>query len=177
MNKRVLVFGVSGVGKSTLCKAVVKKVSGFARLSIGELLSEELFFERGAGRDAVLRRQRKMPPLINRRASIQNFTLLLEGHPIVSSEVGPVRVPTEVVAQLQPAALLMLYAKPDVILARQIRRGDRINSFRYEKIQYRQSAIMGQTMAYAKQLALPMLSVNITSKREVSSEILTLLRQ
>jgi adenylate kinase len=119
----ILVFGVSGVGKTSSCKAYVEQHPDFLYVRVSELLSRAVRIPadqlRGLAATKALANQKLIEPELSAFRSGQwHRPVLVDSHAVVDTEQGLMEVPVEVVAALSPAGLVLLEAPVTEVLAR-----------------------------------------------------------
>lgn len=179
--RRILVLGVSGVGKSTACARVAEADPGFLHLRASRLLSEAtgqtVEALRVAPEDAIRRNQELLAAALDRRtAELEQITVLLDGHAVIDNDRTLFRVSTEAVAALRPDGMLLLEASPEVILQRRAADG-RNRPFRTTadlllEINAERDAILG----YRESLQLPLDTVWAEPIAELEPQLSALLR-
>ncbi|WP_168355810.1 ATP-binding protein [Sphingomonas gei] len=119
----ILVFGVSGVGKTTACENYVARHPGFLFVSASALLksiqaasAEEL---RTAKREQIIENQALLPDALKRyRLGRRNHRILLDAHAVIDNDRALVEVPVSVIGALEPTLLVLLEATPAEIAKR-----------------------------------------------------------
>ena len=135
MNKQKVgvVFGLPGVGKTTLIESLLKTRNDFARLSGGSLINTELSAEE---RD-VLRQQTKDQVMSNQNMLLFNFRkqkadlkdkhIIFDGHCAVKSGDSITVIPVDVIQGLETDIIIFLDEPSDVIIDRRNRDKSRPN--------------------------------------------------
>lgn len=159
MGACILVFGVSGVGKTTACLDYAGRHPDVQFISASTLLkeakaatSEEL---RTAGRKQIIDNQSLLPIAFERyRRERKDQTILLDAHAVIDNDRTLVAVPSSVISALQPSRLILLEAPPIEIAAR--RSGDkRQRPLRdLDAIAYEINAERAAVAAYGEELGL-----------------------
>jgi adenylate kinase len=127
VNCRIVVFGLSGVGKTTACRSFTARHPEFVYISASELLSTAtgLPVERLRDADAkdIVRYQSLLATALNHRlGEHRGSNVIIDGHSIIDNGREVVRIPIDVVRSLRPSGLILLEGSPDDILRR--RRAD-----------------------------------------------------
>ncbi|WP_158304373.1 ATP-binding protein [Beijerinckia indica] len=127
MTHRLLLFGVSGVGKTTACRSYTLRHANVLCLNAGSLLSAASHCEanelRSSSSDAIIRRQFFLADALDRQLRGCNAELvIIDGHAIIDNNRELVRVPVEVVQSLKPHGLLLLEASVSDIFHRRLER-------------------------------------------------------
>lgn len=118
-----LVFGVSGVGKTTACRAYVTANPETLFVSASDLLSsarnrstEAL---RTASSDGIIANQDLLgPALAAFRAGREDRAILVDAHGVIDNDQELVRVPVSTIAALAPDLLILLEAPAHQVAAR-----------------------------------------------------------
>lgn len=122
--KTVLVFGVSGVGKSWLCGQVAKRlglrhVSGSALIRAEkERLTCQNVSVDALRTDHVVDNQRLLLDGFRNYKSQDTKSILFDGHNVIDSGHGYIEISSEVIVKLQPAAIALIVDSPANIFAR-----------------------------------------------------------
>lgn len=123
MGSCILVFGVSGVGKTTACSDYVARhphvlfVSASALLKIAKAASSEEL--RTATRGQIIDNQNLLPSALERyRLGRRDHPILLDAHAVIDNDRSLIEVPVSVIAALNPTKLVLLEAAPAEIAAR-----------------------------------------------------------
>lgn len=119
----ILVFGVSGVGKSWLCQEFTRAHPNFLYLRASDVLSditskapEEL---RTAKADQIKANQQLLANELRlRRRGQRERPVLVDAHGVIDNDNELVRVPVESVRSMEPTGLILLEADPSVIANR-----------------------------------------------------------
>ena len=123
MVRRILVLGVSGVGKSTACSKAVSANPSLLHLRASRLLCEATGQTADALRlsssDDVESNQQLLAVALDRKvAMLQHTTVLLDGHAVIDNDRTLIRISTRAVEALKPNGILLVEASPAVILQR-----------------------------------------------------------
>lgn len=118
------VFGVSGVGKTTLISEVVRDEPVWQRVSAGSLIQEYLpEVERDAfrslSRDRILDNQEAIVRgLSAKRNEGASEGILFDGHLLIDSGQDLVEIPFDIIRRLMLDAMLYVHDAPDQIAQR-----------------------------------------------------------
>ncbi len=142
----ILVAGVSGVGKTTLCQRVAANERGIHHLIASSFVSGQ--------------RATDQVELVARiRAAAQGLggTTLVDGHLIV----GGIKVPLEAVAALAPRAIVVVTAHPRDIVSRRTSDGNRTRSTLTEdEIHHAQTAEVQWARELASAIGVPLAEIS-----------------
>jgi adenylate kinase len=159
--KVVGIFGISGVGKTTLIDSMIGKRSNWIRVSAGSLIQEQ---RPSVGRDSL----RKLPldglqknqeaiviGLHRMRETTTAELILFDGHILVDNGVQLFEVPRDVIARLQLDALVFVEESPREIRGRRSGDPQRVRATRsLEEIAEEQSRARSIEMSYAQALEI-----------------------
>jgi adenylate kinase len=161
MSSCFLVFGISGVGKSTACKAFVTKHPNFRYLSASTLLSEASDQSpealRTSSNDIIQQNQNLLVAAFGKfRQLSPDVDVILDAHAVIDNDQGLFRVPLSVIRQLEPDALILLEAPADAIHIRR-RMGDRSRPIReVAQIEVERAQERSAVTQYARELRIPL---------------------
>jgi len=172
--KVVGVFGISGVGKTTLVERVVAGRVGWARVSAGSFVQD---IRPGLTRDALRasageefhENQMAIVEGLHRlRAGLNVEVLLFDGHLVIDNGWDLVEVPLDVVRRLELSAVVFIEDVPETIVERRAADGGRERAERSEEhIANEQSTSRRVASSYAYALAVPFASFMPTEHLEV----------
>ena len=116
-------FGLSGVGKTTLARRVADACPEFIHAEGGALLASALHLERDQLRlsppETIRRNQQILVQAFDAlRQQHPGRPVLFEGHLIIDNGMTLVEVPVEVVRALRPEILIWVFDDPSVIAKR-----------------------------------------------------------
>lgn len=156
----VVVFGISGVGKSTACQRYLDAHPEWMHFSASDLLKaahsqsgEQL---RTAASDTIKQNQLALGEELDRRRGLQpNRPILVDAHSVIDNDKTLTIIPAETIASLKPLGLIFLAAPVEVIVERRAR-GDRVRPARTViELENHQAEALSATREYASALALP----------------------
>jgi adenylate kinase len=157
----IIVFGISGVGKSTACASYVARHPNVLHTSAGALLQEARGIDSGALRTeaarSVIENQALLVAAFTRfRLGRETADILIDAHSVIDNDRELVEVPVEIVQALNPSGLILLEASPEVILERR-QRGLRARPARsVEELKTEMAASRTACEKYAADLNLPL---------------------
>lgn len=119
----VVVFGVSGVGKTAACADFIERHPEVAHTSAGALLQSITATTGEALRtgspEALLNAQMMLgAAFANWRAKHGASAVLIDAHSVIDNDKALIEVPVEVVRSLEPTSLVLLEEAPEVIAER-----------------------------------------------------------
>ncbi len=123
MDGCVVVFGVSGVGKTSACKAYVARHPDTLFVSASTLLKSAMRATGEALRTAkaseiVSNQERLGAGLALFRAGREERPVLIDAHGVIDNDRKLVRVPVSAIRSLSPDRLVLIQASPAEIAAR-----------------------------------------------------------
>ena len=122
--KTILVFGVSGVGKSWLCRQAsevmgARHISGSELIRVGkERVTAQSVSQDSLRTDQVIDNQTLLLDGYRAFRSQSQGLILFDGHNVIDTDAGLVRIPPEVILALEPAAIAVITADPMMIVER-----------------------------------------------------------
>ncbi|QCB53933.1 AAA family ATPase [Sphingopyxis sp. PAMC25046] len=161
----IAILGLSGSGKSHLAKAIVRARPGILRMTAGSLLRRSFHTTgeklRTAESDHVRDNQFELASaLANERAGQLERPVLLEAHAFIDNDRELVDVPTNVMASLGLAAIILVDAPATAVLKRRSldkRQRPRRNLTEL-RLQRRRLRELGEI--YASALSIPLLKID-----------------
>jgi adenylate kinase len=162
----VCVFGVSGVGKSTLIDRFVGSAdTSWAALSASKLIAEDLAespetFRNAAGPEIRTNQQRIVDAVDKRRNADRGKDYLLDAHITIDSDDGPIDIGIEIISRLGPDGIVVVVDSPIAILERRTNDSNRRRQMRtVEEIEILQSRGEEAARKYARSLRIPFAAV------------------
>ncbi len=123
----LIVFGVSGVGKTTACAEYARRNENVEHLSASQLLFLERSSAIGRSEDeALLDQHRLVERVLQARAATTADVLLLDAHSVILVGDRWLTVPVDIIASMEPTGLIFFEADPEVIMHRRSGRGDQV---------------------------------------------------
>lgn len=157
------VFGVPGVGKSTLVSAIVRKSEvSILHLQAGELIREAKNLKvssehlRTSSARVINENQSDLVSAYWRNIESSSAdTAVFDGHSVIDNDSEFVVIPTEVIRQLQLTSMVFLWADPDQIQSRRENDTHRTRPERtLEEIAKHQNLALATCRSYATELGL-----------------------
>jgi adenylate kinase len=176
--KVVGVFGISGVGKTTMIAEIARLESTWQRASAGSLIQQRL---PGVDRDAL----RTLPLdeiLDNQEAIVRGLSdlrsvntagiILFDGHLLIDSAQGLLEVPLDAIRRLKLDAMLFVCDAPEEIARRRQSDPCRARAERSkQEIVQEQSRACAIAQRYAGDLGIPFITATPSQRRYVISTI------
>lgn len=162
----IAVFGISGVGKSTLIGGVIKDHPEYAHIQAGTLIKRAL-------KDVPRDKLRLADPekiIKNQSLLIEEFwndiqeygysCVIFDGHSIIDTGKTLIEVPTDIIAALKPCKIIFVYDDPQNIHSRRKNDDTRKRSdASVDQIKDEQDRAMKQAECYATALDVPFASI------------------
>lgn len=157
----VLVFGISGVGKSTACASYVARHPSVLHTSAGALLQAAKNIDSALLRTDVAgniaQNQNLLGEALRRfRLGRETSDILIDAHSVIDNDHELVEVPVDAVRAMNPNGLVLLEAPPELVIER--RRNDvRLRPSRTaEELQFQIGVARRVCESYAGELSLPL---------------------
>lgn len=173
MIKNIAVFGVSGVGKSTLIKSFILNEPSWGHIQAGELIKSELKNTahdklRAVSSEVLIKNQFLIVDAFWREIDDKKLSkIIFDGHSIIDTGAETIKVPTDIIKALKPTKLVFIKADPKIILDRRLKDTSRDRPIlSIQKINEQQDMALEQFKLYAKELKLP----NLILKNEFITE-------
>ncbi|WP_311276823.1 AAA family ATPase [Methylobacterium sp. WCS2018Hpa-22] len=153
----VIVLGISGVGKTTLCEAFVAKHKTFLHFSASKLLQAATGCSpdrlRLLPKESIIKNQNLLgEALFQKMAGREGYNLIIDAHTIIDNETGLVVVPIEPIASLNPKGFIFLHAAPEVLLQRRLTDNRKRPYRTATELRKQQSIAKGIAYKYARAL-------------------------
>lgn len=161
MTKVVAIFGLSGVGKSTLINNYISSNQNWHHLQAGQLIHSALKNVehdklRLAGEDTVLKNQYLMVGAFWDKVRSNNLdNIIFDGHSTIDMETDILDIPVDVIEQLFPYKLIFLKASPEIIMKRRsVDKSRDRPPLTKEEIEEQQDRALKQFYKYGESLSL-----------------------
>jgi adenylate kinase len=162
LSHTIVVFGISGVGKSHTISEFVGSKSFVHIQASGLLRSAKLAVE---GRDVTAEELRTDDIHYNQTLLISSFeearsrelrNIIFDGHNLIDNGDRLIEIPAEVVDRLRPAGIIVICADPIEIVSRRQKDTVRSRPVRsVEELQIHQSRCVALGKAHAERLGIP----------------------
>ncbi|WLB11289.1 ATP-binding protein [Bradyrhizobium elkanii] len=157
----VLVFGISGVGKSTACASYVARHPSVLHTSAGALLQAAKNIDSAILRTDVagniLQNQNLLGEALKHfRWGRETSDVLIDAHSVIDNDHELIEVPTDAVRAMSPNGLVLLEAPPELVAERR-RKDARLRPSRTpEELQFQTGVARRVCESYASELGLPL---------------------
>ncbi|WP_158644828.1 ATP-binding protein [Bradyrhizobium daqingense] len=157
----VLVFGISGVGKSTACASYVARHPSVLHTSAGALLQAAKNIDSAILRTDVagnvLQNQNLLGEALRHfRLGRETSDVLIDAHSVIDNDHELIEVPVDAVRAMSPDGLVLLEAPPELVMERR-RKDTRLRPSRTaEELQFQTGVARRVCESYASELALPL---------------------
>ncbi|WP_115671711.1 AAA family ATPase [Ciceribacter selenitireducens] len=169
--KLVIAFGVSGVGKTTVCAKYASGNHDVVHFSASALL--RLHRETAGTRSAneVIQDQYLLVDLVHfARAETPASLMLLDAHSLVYVAGREVIIPADVIAAMKPNGLIFFRATGEAISERRLSRGDTRNVIPQE-IEKSQMNALRAAESYAERLPCRLLVIDANQVPDLAEAI------
>jgi len=158
----ILVFGISGVGKSWLCRQAtqalaVRHISGSQLIQAEkERVMSQIVTADALRTDSVVANQQLLLEGFRNYRLQDNKSIIFDGHNVIDTDNGLIEVPYEVISGLEPAAIVMVIDSPDTIVMRRASDPSRARPLRStEALSTYQDLCVELAKRYASALSIP----------------------
>jgi adenylate kinase len=172
MSKVVTVFGLSGVGKSWMISRYAA-LANVAHVQASQLMRDAKAAQ--AGKAVTSEDLRRGPVLDNQSLLIDAFNkvlasearpIIFDGHCLVDVGDEPIEIPVDVIRQLQPSGIVLMYAPAEEIVQRRERDASRERQVRpADALTAQQDRCVAICNQYAGQLGLDFVQVRAGDER------------
>jgi adenylate kinase len=157
----ILVFGISGVGKTTSCRLLVQRHSTYLYMSASELLRDATALDTGQLRTSAAGRILQNQSLLGaalraRREGHWDRPVLIDAHSVIDNDLELVVIPVGVIASLEPDGLILLEASPKTIAMRRAQDGSRRPQRSIEDLAIESEVAREAVVTYSRELHLPL---------------------
>lgn len=167
----IIVFGVSGVGKTTACAEYASSNGNVIHFSASALLRLHRETAGTRSADEVMQDQHLLVDLVRVvRAETRASLMLLDAHSLVVVAKREIVIPADVIAAMKPNGLIFFRAKGEVISERRISRGDTRNVIPQE-IEKSQTNALRAVESYAEQLPCRLLVIDANQGADFAEAI------
>lgn len=168
------VFGVSGVGKTTLISQFIAAYSGYIHLEASKLIKESL--AKPVLSSEHLRSMEPSAIEVNQIRLTEQFrvarrahpkkTVILDAHSVIDSDPHATLVSVEIIRELELKQMIFIRDRPDAIARRRDDDSNRRRPMRsVRSIAQLQNMALDQCQVYAVNLGLPL---NLTSPMDLA---------
>lgn len=158
----ITVFGLSGVGKSTLIRTFLSSAPQWTHLQAGSLIKEALAsVDRDAlrlvGNEQIMANQKLMIGKFWGKVKTANGPIIFDGHSVIDTGNELLKIPTEIIQQLSPQRIVFISASPLIIKERRdadtARKRPELSE---ETLGVQQEAAFSQAKIYADEIKIPL---------------------
>lgn len=162
----ITVFGISGVGKSTLIGGAIKDHPAYAHIQAGTLIKRALKDIprdklRLADPETIIKNQSLLIEEFWRDVQEYSYScVIFDGHSIIDTGETLIEVPADIIAALKPCKIIFVYDDPQHIHSR--RKSDETrkrSDASIEQIEEEQDRAMKQAERYATVLDVPFVNI------------------
>ncbi|MGF0524607.1 ATP-binding protein [Agrobacterium pusense] len=169
--KLIIVFGVSGVGKTTACAEYANRNHDVIHSSASDLL--RLHRETAGMRtiDEVMQDQHTLVDLVCAlRAETRASLVLLDAHSLIVVAGRKIVIPADIIAAMNPSGLIFFKATGDVVFSRRALRGD-ITNIAPQEIERWQEKSLRAAQSYASQIPCRLSVLDVSQGTDLAGAI------
>ncbi|MGO4511577.1 ATP-binding protein [Bradyrhizobium sp. 2TAF36] len=173
----VIVFGISGVGKSTACASYIARHPTVLHTSAGALLQEvkrtASALLRTEDAQGILQNQTLLGTALARfRLDREDADILIDAHSVIDNDHELIEVPVDVVRALKPNGLILLEASPELVFERRQKDARSRPSRTVEELQFQMTIARTACEKYAGELNLPLEVGTVSRDRDLDALII-----
>lgn len=167
----IIVFGVSGVGKTTACVEYANRYDDVVHFSASALLKLDRVTSGTRSANEMMEDQERLVGLVREaRLKTRASLMLLDAHSLVFVSGREIVIPPDVIAAMQPTGLIFFMADGALVSERRTSRGDAWN-VTPEEIDKSQKNALAAAELYAKQLPCQLLVVEASQGADLAGAI------
>ncbi|MDQ0454616.1 ATP-binding protein [Rhizobium paknamense] len=156
----VIVFGVSGAGKTTACAEYVSCSRGVVHFSASALMKRHRKTAGARSINEVMQDQHLLVELVHAaRSGASASLMLLDAHSLIVVAGIEFIIPADIIRDMKPDGLIFVKAEGELIFQRRVARGDAKTDLPLE-IEISQDKALKAAKNYADQLSCPLLIVD-----------------
>ncbi|MGR9428686.1 ATP-binding protein [Rhizobium leguminosarum] len=155
MGDLTVVFGVSGVGKTTACARLAQRHDDFRHITASELIGQ-VRMSPDRSIDQVSATQAEIVERIHRLRDNDPRRIILDGHCVIRLASRLYQVPNDVIAALAPAVIILVEAEPETILKRRSDRDVPVRATTVAEVAQELSLTRKTCLAYNHELSIPL---------------------
>ncbi|WP_422395322.1 ATP-binding protein [Methylobacterium bullatum] len=169
-SRTIIVFGLSGVGKSTTCQQFVARHPRYTHISASRLLKdatgahgEEL---RVTAESTIQSNQGRIGYALDlHRLKLNGRPIVVDAHSVIDNDQMLVPVPTQAIASMRPDAMVFLEEEPEIILQRRLKDLRQRPVRTSEELKQQQCVAKKTVIDYSNSLGIP-LSIGLVRNLE-----------
>ncbi len=171
---RIAVFGLSGVGKSTSCRAFVQRHPEYLYVGASAVLREMLpsamhLTSASALAEVQIPLARAIASQVDGREKV-----IFDLHSLLDADEGPVKVPVDAIRIVAPTALVFLHLRVAQLALRRAEATRPRTAMTLSELRSRQRKAKDQVRAYARTLQLPTASAEAEDINAVETAAIAL---
>jgi len=180
MRQLIAVFGIPGVGKTTMLRKAAKAIVA-EHIAASDLLRQGLadrgdLMSRTAG--AFEEKQHIIIDLLREQRARSGIPILLDGHSAVEADTGFYVVPNWVIEGIAPMAMICITAEPEVIFNQRMSDAAKQRPFKaIHQLKQYQDAAIDACRGYSHDLRLPLAFVNSGCQRGLEDNLRSILQR
>ncbi|MCQ1855375.1 ATP-binding protein [Neorhizobium galegae] len=150
-----VVFGVSGVGKTTVCAKLAKLHHEFRHITASQLISQPALSV-GRSMDETQAAQAEIVERVCHLRESEPRRIILDGHCVIRLASGLYQLPSEFIVALAPTMLILIEAEPETIWKRRVKRDELAKARTVDEIGLELSMTRDTCFAYHHNLSIPL---------------------
>jgi len=154
-----VVFGVSGVGKTTACANLAQRRPNFRHITASQLIDRgRLATSRTA--DQVYATQVEIIERLRDIRESEPRRIILDGHCVIRLATGLYQLPSNFIAEIAPAMIILIEADPETIQKRRTERTSGVETETLDGIAQEVCLTRETCLAYHRDLSIPLRVLN-----------------
>jgi adenylate kinase len=178
MSKVVTVFGISGVGKSWVISHYAA-AANVAHIQASQLMRDAKAAQVGQAvtsedlrRGPVLDNQSLLTGAFAKVLATETRPIIFDGHCLIDAGLQHIEIPVDVISQLRPSGIVLMYAPTEEIVQRRNADGSRERPVRTpEVLTAQQNRCVELCLEYGKRLNVPFVQVRAGHELEFASVV------
>jgi adenylate kinase len=162
----IAVFGISGVGKSTLIEGFIKDHPEYTHIQAGTLIRQALKNVprdklRIADTDTIIKNQYLLIDEFWKEVKEHSYSsIIFDGHSIIDTDTTVVEVPADIIKSLKPCKIIFIEDDPQQITNRRTQDTSRNRpDLSADNVKDHQEKARNQAVIYASQIGIPFFQI------------------
>ncbi|MGU3398265.1 AAA family ATPase [Brucellaceae bacterium D45D] len=169
--KLIMVFGISGVGKTTACAEYAKQHPNVLHSSASALLRLHRETAKTRTIEEIMQDQLLLVDLVRTlRADTRAQLMLLDAHSLISMADHEIIIPANIIASMKPNGMIFFRATGEVINSRRFSRGETSDTCP-DELERSQTNALNATKCYSKFIPCRLLVVDANHGTDLADAI------